>query len=112
MGGCSTNHRGKSGGRKEVEAKSGRAGRKTERTRAATRRARFGRRGTDTRAGSRADAEKAEMVQPKIGGAGKVISRGVQNRPERLWFSEAIGFLSGSPFVAFSIPTMYDWLCI
>lgn len=84
VGRCSTSHRGKNRGGKEGQAKRGRAKRKTKRTRFATRRTSDQRRRTGGATCGRAEAEKAEMVRQKIGGAGKIISHSVRNRPERL----------------------------
>src|SRR6266550_2071696 len=109
-----TSHRGKSRGKKEGETKRGRAKRKTKRTRSATRRTSDQRRRTGADTCGRAEAEKAEMVRQKIDGAGKIISRDVRNRPERFVVQRGnplFDSLSG-PFVAFSSPRMYDWLCI
>ncbi len=109
-----TSNRGKSRRRKEGETKRGRAKRKAKRTRSAIRRTSHKRRRTGAGACGRAEAEKAEMVRQKISGAGKIISRGVRNRPEDLLVQRGhplFDSLSG-PFVAFSSPRMYDWLCI
>ena len=65
---------GKTGGRKEGETERSGANRKTKGTRAETRRTSDERRGTDGAAGGRTEAEKAEMVQPKIDEAGRIIS--------------------------------------
>src|SRR5207244_4005199 len=95
VGGCSTRHRGKTGGRKEGETERSGANRKTKGTRAETRRTSDETRGTDGAAGGRTEAEKAEMVQPKIGGAGEIIAVASGLARNALWFSDAVTSSSG-----------------